>query len=76
MKRVLSFSFLKRVSSTQLEVIKAVHFVHGGLHSSVPDAGEGDEAEEGEVELPEHGLVEHHPAESGVAGQHASPAVV
>lgn len=56
--------------------VEHVDLVDGGLSALVSYAGEGGEGEEGKVDLPDEGLVEHQEAEAGVGDEGAGPAVV
>jgi hypothetical protein len=57
-------------------LIEDPHLIDGGLSTLISDTSEGDEGEEGEVEFPEHGLVEHEEGEASVGEEGSSPAIV
>lgn len=48
-------------------LIKNPDLINGRLSTLISYSGEGSEGEEGEVELPEHGLTHHKEGEGGVA---------
>jgi hypothetical protein len=58
------------------DLIENPDFVHGGLSTSVSDSSESDSGEEGQVDFPDQGLVEHEEAEGGVCYQSPGPSVV
>lgn len=50
--------------------------IEGGLSSLISDSCGSDHGEEGEVDFPDEGLVQHQEGEGSVADEAASPAVI
>ena len=57
-------------------LIKDPDFVHGRLRALVSDASSCQQREEGEVQLEESTLREHHEAEASVAHKASSPSII
>ena len=58
------------------DLIENPDLINGGLSTLISDAGGGNEREEEEVDLPNHGLVEHEESKAGIGEEGAGPTVV